>query len=135
MTTTAQNKRAGVTRMLCLTMLIVMGTIPVAAQNGTENGQWRYWGGDEGSTRYSPLDQINADNVADLEVAWRWKAANYGPTPDFIYRATPLYVNGTLYTVAGQRRAVVAIDPQTGAVLAAVSNPSYDPMVLLGEDE
>ena len=71
MTTTAQNKRAGITRMLCLTMLIVTGAIPVAAQNGTENGQWRYWGGDEGSTRYSPLDQINADNVADLEVADR----------------------------------------------------------------
>ncbi len=117
MTTTAQNKGAGVAQTLCLMMLIVTWTIPVSAQNGTENGEWRYWGGDERSTRYSPLDQIDAGNVADLEVAWRWKAANYGPTPDFIYRATPLYVKGTLYTVAGQRRTVVAIDPATGETL------------------
>ena len=70
MTTTAQNKRAGVAQTLCL-MLIVTWTIPVSAQNGTENGEWRYWGGDERSTRYSPLDQIDAGNVADLEMAWR----------------------------------------------------------------
>lgn len=104
-----------------VTTLLVMVTaafaIPAVAQVGTEDGEWRYWGGDERSTRYSPADQINADNVMDLEVAWRWRAANYGPTPDFIYRATPLYVNGTLYTVAGQRRAVVAINPATGETL------------------
>ncbi len=89
----------------------------LAQRTGTANGEWRYWGGDEGSTRYSPLAQIDAGNVATLEVAWRWKAANYGPEPDFIYRATPLMVGGRLYTVAGQRRAVVAIDAATGETL------------------
>jgi quinoprotein glucose dehydrogenase len=84
---------------------------------GTENGEWRFWGGDEKSTRYSPLDQINESNVAKLQVAWRWKAANYGPEPDFIYRATPLKVGDKLFTVAGSRRAVVAIDPATGETL------------------
>lgn len=88
-----------------------------AQRRGTENGEWRYWGGDEGSSRYSPLDQINAENAAELEVAWRWKAANYGPEPDFIYRATPLKVGDKLFTVAGTRRAVVAIDPGTGETL------------------
>ncbi len=97
---------------------LALGFQPLQAQHeGTANGEWRYWGGDEGSSRYAPLDQIDATNVATLEVAWRWKAANYGPEPDFIYRATPLMVNGTLYTVAGQRRAVVAIDPATGETL------------------
>ena len=124
MRTTTQNRKTSLGRVFCLMMLVVAWTIPVAAQNGTENGEWRYWGGDEGSTRYSPLDQIDAGNVADLEVAWRWKAANYGPTPDFIYRATPLYVNGTLYTLAGQRRTVVAIDPATMSVI----NPSSSPV-------
>jgi quinoprotein glucose dehydrogenase len=90
---------------------------PAMAQSGTDQGEWRYWGGDERSSRYSPLDQINAENFADLEVVWRWKSANYGPTPDNIYRATPLYVKGKLYAVAGQRRAVVAIDPATGETL------------------
>ncbi len=78
--------------------------IPLAAENsttaGTQKGEWRYWGGDEGSSRYSPLDQINAENFGDLEIAWRWKADNYGPSVDYIYRSTPIYVNGKLYTVA-----------------------------------
>ena len=88
-----------------------------AQMRGTENGDWRYWGGDEGSTRFAPLDQIDASNVADLEIAWRWKAANYGPSPDFIYRATPIKVGDRLYTVAGQRRTVVSIDAATGETL------------------
>jgi quinoprotein glucose dehydrogenase len=94
---------------------------PTSAQQtlltGTENGEWRYWGGDEGSTRYSALDQINADNFSDLEIVWRWKASNYGPQPDYVYRSTPLYVKGKLYTVAGYRRTAVSIDPATGETL------------------
>ncbi len=77
-------------------------------------GEWRYWGGDAGSTRYSPLDQITRDNARTLQVAWRWRAANFGPQPETYFRATPLYANGMLYTVAGERRAVAAIDPATG---------------------
>ena len=54
--------------------------VPLAAEDsttaGTQEGEWRYWGGDEGSSRYSPLDQINAENFGDLEVVWRWKANN-----------------------------------------------------------
>jgi len=84
---------------------------------GTEGGEWRYWGGDERSTRYSPLDQINPGNVGKLEIVWRWSAANFGPEVDRIYRATPLYVKGKLYTVAGQRRTVVCVDPATGETL------------------
>jgi len=85
--------------------------------DGTANGEWRYWGGDEASSRYSPLDLINADNFASLSIAWRWKADNFGPEVDYILRATPLYVNGKLYAVAGQRRSVVSIDPATGETL------------------
>lgn len=84
---------------------------------GTANGEWHYWGGDEASTRYSPLAQIDASNFKDLEVAWRWKGDNFGPEVDYILRATPLYVKGRLYSVAGQRRTVVAIDPKTGETL------------------
>ena len=86
-------------------------------RTGTEGGEWRYWGGDEGSSRYSPLDQIDADNAMDLEVAWRWYAANYGPQVDYIYRGTPIKVGDRLYNVAGSRRAVVSIDPETGETL------------------
>jgi glucose dehydrogenase len=95
-----------------------LGAVPASAQRrGTEKGEWRYWGADEGSSRYSPLEQINEKNAGKLEVAWRWYAANYGPAPDFIYRATPIKVGERLYTVAGQRRTVVSIDPSTGETL------------------
>ncbi len=115
-----------ITALLCLAF-----SAPLWPQKhpGTENGEWRYWGGDEKSTRYAPLEQINAGNFADLEIAWRWKAANFGPAPDFIYRATPIKVGDKLFTVAGSRRAVVAIDPATGETLwmyRMKSNPRWE---------
>ena len=57
-------------------------SLPVVAQRGTVGGNWNYYGGDAGSTKYSPLDQINAENVKNLQIAWRWKSDNFGPRPD-----------------------------------------------------
>ena len=102
---------------LALSAIVSLPPIPAAAQRGAPDGEWRYYGGDPGSTRYAPLDQIDAGNVASLEVAWRWTAANYGPAPEFNYRTTPLMVDGVLYATAGYRRTVVAIDPATGETL------------------
>ena len=102
---------------LCvLSFLCVLGDVP-GAQRGAQNGDWRFYGGDAGSTKYSPLDQINRDNVKNLRIAWRWKADNFGPSPEFNLQATPLAVNGILYTTAGTRRNVVAIDGATGETL------------------
>ena len=42
------------------------------AQQGTPPGQWPAYGGDHGSTKYSPLDQIDAETVERLGVVWRW---------------------------------------------------------------
>src|SRR5688500_5403369 len=89
------------------------------AQTAPPAGERRYIGGDVQHTRYSPLDQITADNVASLEVAWTWRGDNFGPTADPIFRSTPLYVGGLLYTVAGERRTVAAIDPETGETIGA----------------
>ncbi len=86
-------------------------------RSGTENGEWQYWGGDAGSARYSPLDQIDASNFEDLQVAWLWRGDNFGPSPDPILRSTPIYADGKLFTVAGERRTTVAIDPATGETL------------------
>ena len=88
-----------------------------SAQSGARNGEWRFYGGDAGSTRYSPLDQINAANAKDLRIAWRWKADNFGASPDFNYQATPIMIGGVLYTTAGTRRDVVAIHAETGETL------------------
>ena len=81
---------------------------------GLQNGQWRYLGGDAGHTRSSPLNQITASNFANLKVAWVYRGDNFGPGVEFTARATPVYANGLLYTVMGQRRQVVAIDPDSG---------------------
>lgn len=108
-----------------LTALLLLLTAPaLAAQtptpgihDGTQGGEWRYWGGDAGATRYSPLAQIDASNAANLEIAWRWDARNFGPQPETYYRSTPIYANGRLFSPAGSRRSVVAIDPATGETL------------------
>ena len=50
-----------------------------SAQRGTADGEWRFYNGDTGSTRYAPFDQINKDTVKDLTIAWRWKRKKPGP--------------------------------------------------------
>ncbi len=109
--------RASVVRAALGVALLVAAGLPSAAQTGAKNGEWRSYGGDLGSTRYSPLDQINAGNFKNLEVAWRFKSDSLGPRPEFNFQSTPLMVNGVIYTTAGTRRAVVALDAATGEML------------------
>ena len=91
---------------------------------GVENGEWRYLGGDAGHTRSNPgLNQITASNFADLQVAWMWRGDNFGPGTEYTVRSTPVFVDGVLYTVAGQRRQVVAIDAGTGETLWTFREP------------
>ena len=70
-----------------------------------------------GHTRYAPLDQIDATNFSKLTVAWRFKTDHLGPRPEFMFESTPVMANGVLYSTAGSRRAVVALDPETGEEL------------------
>jgi quinoprotein glucose dehydrogenase len=88
-----------------------------AQQPSTKNGEWPYYTGDLKGTKYSPLDQINAANFNKLEVAWHFKTDNFGPRPEFKLEGTPLVVKGVLYTTAGTRRSVVALDAKTGEQL------------------
>ena len=89
----------------------------VSGQVGPKAGDWPTYGGDLASRRYRPFDQINRANFNELEVAWRFKTDALGPRPEFNFQATPLMVNGVLYTPAGSRRAVVALDAATGEML------------------
>jgi quinoprotein glucose dehydrogenase len=82
-----------------------------------ETVNWTHLGGTEASTRYSALDQINADNVESLEVAWTFDIGPFGPVPETNSVTTPLMVDGTLYATAGTTRNVVAIDPASGQLL------------------
>jgi quinoprotein glucose dehydrogenase len=88
-----------------------------AALPTTANGDWPHYAADLAGTRYSPLDQIDASNFNDLEVAWRLKTDNLGTRPEYKLEGTPLAINGILYTTAGTRRAVIAIDGRSGELL------------------
>ncbi len=93
-----------------------------STQNGksvhsTKNGEWPHYTGDLAGTRYSPLDQINADNFNKLEVAWRFKTDNLGTHPEYKLEGTPLMVKGMLYATAGTRRSIVALRADTGELV------------------
>jgi len=111
-------------RLLLLLLLTCQVATGLAQRlPGTENGEWRYLGGDAGNTRSSPLDQINRENFEQLEVAWIWRSDNFGPNVDYFFRSTPVYADGMLYTVATPRRQVIAIDPATGENLWTFREP------------
>lgn len=90
---------------------------PFSVPDAEGMAEWATYGGDLGNTRYSPLDQIGPDNFDELTLAWRLKTDNLGPTPELNFQSTPLMVGGVLFTTAGSRRAVVAIDAATGELL------------------
>ena len=110
---------------LGLSALLGLSAGALTAQDrGAPDGEWRNWGSDQWSTRYSSLDQINAQNFGDLEVAWLWRGDNYSPEgPDRLLRATPIYAEGKLFSVAGSRRTAIAIDPETGETLWSFREP------------
>ena len=100
-----------------LSVLALVFFLEPARGQAPQTTDWRHWGHDGGTSHYAPLDQINRDNFKTLEVAWRWKAENFGPRPDYDWKVTPLAINGVLYFTAGTKRAVVAADATTGETL------------------
>ena len=89
-------------------------TTQPARRFGAQDGEWRTYGGDLAGTRYSALDQIDGENFDALEVAWRFTTEHLGSRPEFRLSATPLMVNGVLYTTGGTERSVVALSAGTG---------------------
>jgi quinoprotein glucose dehydrogenase len=113
---------------------VLLSASPVLAQYGATNGEWRSYGGDLGSTKYSPLDQIDAANFSDLRLAWRWQTADASldmesireqvPRIQFrMFQASPLMVDGVLY-ISTALQQVAAIDAATGETLW-IHNPEY----------
>ncbi|MFI5312130.1 MAG: PQQ-binding-like beta-propeller repeat protein [Gemmatimonadales bacterium] len=117
---TSRKLGAGLTIAAAVAVMLTVATSSNARQGsalvrGNKAGEWRYWGADAWSTRYSALDQINAQNFSSLKVAWQWNAATDGE--DEYYRTTPLYVNGRMYTVATTHRYVYGVNPSNGTTL------------------
>jgi quinoprotein glucose dehydrogenase len=87
------------------------------AQYRARDTEWPSYAADLAGTHYRPLDQINAANFSDLEIAWRIKTDSFGNRPEYKLEGTPLMVNSVLYATAGSRRAVIALDAATGELL------------------
>ncbi|MEM7359960.1 MAG: PQQ-binding-like beta-propeller repeat protein [Pseudomonadota bacterium] len=87
----------------------VYGSGTVRTEQPTSaTSDWRHYGNTLGGTRFAEIDQINVDNVAQLEEAWRYRT---GVEDDF--KMTPLQVNGLVY-LCGARNILIAIDDATG---------------------
>ena len=97
--------------------LVALCAVVELAAQGPSMVEWPTHGSDLAATRYSPLDQINAQNFNDLEIAWRLPTTSFGPAPEYKFESTPLMVGGVVFTTAGTRRAVVAADATTGELL------------------
>ena len=117
---------------LAIVALVATPAIRAAAQTPDPGDGWPSYGGTNWSQKYSPLDQIDAANFGELEVAWTWESADialieslqrrYLPPLDANgLKATPLVVNGVMYLSTGLAQ-VVALDPTTGETLW-VHNP------------
>src|SRR6266852_3916655 len=94
--------------------------------------EWTYYGHDAGGMRYSPLAQINRDNVAQLKVAWTFHTGDisdgHGDRKRSGFESTPLMVDGTLYLTTPFNR-VIALNPEIGKQRWA-----YDPKIDLSGD-
>jgi quinoprotein glucose dehydrogenase len=111
--------------LLGLTVVVVglmVAGLTTVAQQGTD---WTQITGGYSSTRFTPLDQINATNFKDLKVAWEWR----GEVPpgveigDINARSLPIFVDGMLLTTSGPRRTVISLDPVSGKTLWTFQEP------------
>jgi quinoprotein glucose dehydrogenase len=81
--------------------------------------EWPYVGADANNSRHSPLTDVNAATVGQLQVAWRWRPEER-PMPEFKtvpgnFTATPLMIDNVVYVSTNYNR-VAALDAETGAV-------------------
>jgi quinoprotein glucose dehydrogenase len=103
-----------------LLTLLVLSAPPAAA--------WDYWGGDQGGTRFSRLDQITSANVGNLVRAWEYRTGDLASRPPVAmkrtkFEATPLFVEDSLI-LCSPFNEVIALDPGTGA-----QRWRYDPKI------
>jgi len=104
-------------------VMILAAVVATRSQERAPAREWRYFGADRAFTRYSPLDQINRDNVKNLRIVWRRPAVNESITqaftdlrPNAYLRATPIVIDGVLYT-QNAHGLVMAINGETGQTI------------------
>ena len=107
----------------------------LAAQQGAMRGEWTVLGGDKAYTKYTPLDQINKNNVKTLRIAWRRPSlageflAEYPEAKSTnMLQSTPLLIDGVMYASNGVGL-IEAFDPATGRTLWVQELPKRGPTV------
>src|SRR6516225_8906282 len=120
-------KRFGSFSLLCLPALAACFLGASLSGQTTPDPNWPYYGGDAGGMRYSPLTQVNRDNVSKLKVAWVFHTGDVSDGKHGKQRTgfetTPILVDGILFFTTGFNR-VIAADPETGK-----QKWSYDPKI------
>jgi quinoprotein glucose dehydrogenase len=116
-------------RIFCAALLVCTAAVSASAQKPAPDVDWTHFAGDHGSTKYSPLDQINADNFKDLKVAWRWESADKAlegkaPFKPYYLRGTPIVIKGVAYLSTGLSQ-IAAIDVSSGETLWVHDPESY----------
>jgi quinoprotein glucose dehydrogenase len=92
----------------CACLLLLFLAHSLSAQ---ENRDWPVYGGSAASTHYSPLWQINRDNVKNLQIAWTFDSGETGGL-----QTSPIIVDGVLYGITPTQKAF-ALDAATGKLL------------------
>lgn len=100
--------------------LVALWNAATAQQDTVE---WTTLGKDFANTRFTPADEITAKNFQQLEVVWQWDGSSFQAQSG---RATPSYINGRMYVVAGARRHVIAIDPKSGETIWSYREPDTE---------
>jgi quinoprotein glucose dehydrogenase len=110
--------------LLATTGPMMVRAIAQAGGAGTGLVSWPYVAGDRHATRYSPLADLNRQNVGGLQLAWEWdpkeERKDNGAVPNN-FSGTPLMIDNVVYISTMYTR-VVALDAETGAELW-----TYDP--------
>jgi len=111
-----------------LLLLLAAGTMAVAPDS-RQAGEWPFYGGDQGGTKFSPLNDINKSTVSRLAAAWEWKTGEkaletYGTRPGS-FQTTPIMIENVLYFSTPYNR-VVALNAETGAQLWAFDPKAYE---------
>ena len=116
-----------------LVVFVTVVTTGLLSEAQVPDGEWHAFGRDEANTKYSPLDQITADNFGDLEIAWRWTSLSRAVVEEnerirpSAFKSSPLMANGLVYvsTALGQ---AAALDAGTGEPVWTYDPRIYDAM-------
>ena len=118
-----------ITRKSLVAFAWIALSVPASGQKTTKPVEWPVYGGDQGGMKYSPLTQINRENVARLEAAWEWKTGEqplpqFGTTPG-AFENTPIMIDNVLYLSTPYNR-VVALDAESGHEIWTFDPKAYE---------